>query len=68
MHLAYVKHPIVGDEVYCTRRKTAVRCPRQFLHAERISFRLPSTGEEVEFSAPLADDLRAVLDKLAAQA
>ena len=68
VHLAYIKHPIVGDEVYCTRRKTAVRCPRQFLHAERISFRLPSTGEEVEFSAPLADDLRAVLDKLAAQA
>ena len=58
VHLAYIKHPIVGDEVYCTRRKTAVRCPRMFLHAERISFRLPSTGEEVEFSAPLADDLR----------
>ena len=68
VHLAYVKHPIIGDEVYCTRRKTAVRCPRQFLHAERISFRLPSTGEEVEFSAPLADDLRAVLDWLSAQA
>ncbi|MCX5752521.1 MAG: RluA family pseudouridine synthase, partial [Candidatus Krumholzibacteria bacterium] len=49
VHLAYVKHPIVGDEVYCTRRKTAVRCPRMFLHAERISFRQPSTGEEVEF-------------------
>jgi 23S rRNA pseudouridine1911/1915/1917 synthase len=67
VHLAYVKHPIVGDEVYCTRRKTAVRCPRQFLHAERISFRLPSTGEEVEFSAPLAEDLRSVLDMLAAK-
>ena len=67
VHLAYVKHPIVGDEVYCTRRKTAVRCPRQFLHAERISFRLPSTGEDVEFSAPLAEDLRSVLDMLGAK-
>jgi 23S rRNA pseudouridine1911/1915/1917 synthase len=67
VHLAYIKHPIVGDEVYCTRRKTAVRCPRQFLHAERISFRLPSAGEEVEFSAPLAEDLRSVLDMLAAK-
>jgi 23S rRNA pseudouridine1911/1915/1917 synthase len=65
VHLAYVKHPIAGDEVYCTRRKTAVRCPRQFLHAERITFRLPSTGDEVEFSAPLADDLQGVLDALA---
>jgi len=66
VHLAYVKHPIVGDEVYCTRRKTAVRCPRQFLHAERISFRLPSTGEETEFSALLPADLHAVLAALAA--
>lgn len=66
VHLAYVKHPIVGDEVYCTRRKTAVRCPRMFLHAERICFQLPSTGAEVEFSAPLAGDLQAVLDKLTA--
>ena len=66
VHLAYVKHPIVGDEVYCTRRKTAVRCPRMFLHAERISFRLPSTGEETEFSAPLPADLHAVLAALAA--
>ena len=64
VHLAYAKHPIVGDGVYCTRRKTALRCPRQFLHAERISFRLPSTGEEVEFSAPLAEDLRTVLKTL----
>jgi len=67
VHLAYVKHPIVGDEIYCTRRKTAVRCPRMFLHAERISFRLPSTGAEVEFSAPLAEDLRSVLDSLVAK-
>ena len=58
-------HPIVGDEVYCTRRKTALRCPRMFLHAERISFRLPGTGEQVEFSAPLPGDLQAVLDALA---
>ena len=68
VHLAYIKHPIVGDEVYCTRRKTAMRCPRMFLHAERIGFRLPSTGDEVEFGAPLAGDLQVVLDKLAAQA
>jgi 23S rRNA pseudouridine1911/1915/1917 synthase len=64
VHLAYVKHPIVGDEVYCPRWKTAVRCPRQFLHAERICFRLPGTGEEVEFSAPLAEELQDVLVRL----
>ena len=46
--------------------KSQVACPRQFLHAERIRFRLPSTGEAVEFTAPLPADLQAVLEALEA--
>jgi 23S rRNA pseudouridine1911/1915/1917 synthase len=61
VHLAHIHHPIVGDEVYGPRRKLPFACPRQFLHAERLRFRLPSTGETVEFSAPLPADLQAVL-------
>ncbi|MCX7669860.1 MAG: RluA family pseudouridine synthase [Anaerolineae bacterium] len=64
VHLAHVGHPIVGDPVYGGRRKTALHCPRQFLHAERIRFRLPATGQEVEFSAPLPADLSEVLGGL----
>jgi len=64
VHLAYVKHPIVGDEVYGGQRKSPPGCPRQFLHAERIRFRLPGIGEEAEFVAPLPADLRSVLDGL----
>lgn len=63
VHCAYVKHPLVGDKVY-GRRKQRLRCPRQFLHAQRLGFRLPSSGEFVEFTAELPADLRQVLQTL----
>jgi 23S rRNA pseudouridine1911/1915/1917 synthase len=65
VHLAHIRHPIVGDPVYGSARRDTITCPRQFLHAARIRFRLPATGLEVEFSAPLPDDLQTVLGKLA---
>jgi 23S rRNA pseudouridine1911/1915/1917 synthase len=61
VHLAHARHPIVGDEVYAGRRKSPLACPRQFLHAERIRFRLPVSGQEVDFAVPLPADLQAVL-------
>jgi 23S rRNA pseudouridine1911/1915/1917 synthase len=64
VHLAHIHHPIVGDEVYGPRRKLPFACPRQFLHAERLRFRLPSTGETVEFTAPLPSDLQAILERV----
>ncbi len=65
VHLAYIRHPIVGDPVYGGIRKGTLDCPRQFLHAERLRFRLPGSGQEVEFSAPLPADLQAALNRLA---
>ena len=64
VHFSYVGHPVVGDRVY-GRRKQTLHCPRQFLHAQRLAFRLPSTGEFAEFTAPLPDDLEQVLQALA---
>lgn len=64
VHLAYIRHPIVGDATYGGKRKPSLPCPRQFLHAERIRFRLPATGEDIEFTAPLPEDLQHVLDGL----
>lgn len=66
VHLAHIGHPIVGDPVYGGGRKSPLHCPRQFLHAERIRFRLPGTGQEVEFHAPLPADLHEVLAGLKA--
>jgi 23S rRNA pseudouridine1911/1915/1917 synthase len=68
VHLAHIGHPIVGDGVYGGRRRPSVPCPRQFLHAHRIRFRLPATGEEVELTSPLPPDLQAVLDALGREA
>jgi 23S rRNA pseudouridine1911/1915/1917 synthase len=47
-----------------SRDKLPVSCPRQFLHAQQIRFRMPGTGEEVEFASPLPADLQGVLDAL----
>jgi 23S rRNA pseudouridine1911/1915/1917 synthase len=66
VHFAFIGHPVVGDRVYGYRRQR-LRLRRQFLHAQTISFRLPSGGEVVEFHSPLPDDLRRVLADLRAR-
>jgi 23S rRNA pseudouridine1911/1915/1917 synthase len=62
VHLAYAHLPIVGDPVYGRRGDTS-GLGRQFLHAWRLTVRLPHAGERT-FTAPLAADLRAYLDTL----
>ncbi|HEU4760366.1 MAG TPA: RluA family pseudouridine synthase [Dehalococcoidia bacterium] len=61
VHLAALGHPVVGDATY-GRRSTLV--PRQFLHAWRLAFALPSSGRLVEFESPLPPDLREALGEL----
>lgn len=63
IHLAFIGHPIVGDRVYGFRRQR-LAVPRQFLHAARIAFALPGSGQPVEFTSPLPEDLTAVLKTL----
>lgn len=64
VHLAHIKHPVVGDPVY--GRSTLVLAEtlgltRTFLHAARIRFPHPVTANEVEVAEPLPADLEAVL-------
>jgi 23S rRNA pseudouridine1911/1915/1917 synthase len=63
VHLASLGHPVVGDRVYGPR-KQAISAPRQMLHAFRLAFRQPSTGVELEFTAPVPADLQALLEAL----
>ncbi len=63
VHLASIGYPIVGDRLY-GRRKARHGLGRQFLHAWRLAFDLPRSGERVTFLAPLPDDLRALLVQL----
>lgn len=60
VHLEAIKHPIVGDKLYGGK----MLMNRQFLHAFKLEFSSPSTGEKLQFSSPLPADLQAVLDKL----
>lgn len=69
VHGAHVGHPLAGDEKYgdpdFNRRMRELGLKRLFLHAHSIGFADPETGREVHVSAPLPDDLRAVLERLA---
>ena len=61
VHFASIGHPPVGDDVY-GRTKTAIA--RQFLHAHKLGFKLPSSGEYKEFESPLPQDLDSFLKKI----
>jgi 23S rRNA pseudouridine1911/1915/1917 synthase len=61
VHFSAIGHPIFGDHIYGRRSPLL---GRQFLHAHRLGFRLPSSGEYVEFKAELAKDLNDVLKQL----
>ena len=63
VHFCAIGFPIVGDPVYGVVDE---RLPlqRQFLHASLLGFRLPSTGEYVEFTSDLPADLKAALSAL----
>jgi 23S rRNA pseudouridine1911/1915/1917 synthase len=78
VHLAHIGHPVVGDPVYGTAGARGIsgrdrgwaselerRVPRQFLHAERLEFVHPRTGEPLVFEAPPPRDLATVLDWVA---
>lgn len=60
VHLAWLRHPVVGDTVYGYKRKR-IQLERHFLHAHRLRIRLPGTDEPQEFTAPLPQELQNVL-------
>jgi 23S rRNA pseudouridine1911/1915/1917 synthase len=74
VHLAWLKHPVVGDEAYGSGRDKTVpdhqlrseiaRLGRQFLHAEQLGFRHPRTQEEVRFTAALPTELQSLLNEI----
>ena len=67
VHLAWMKHPVVADETYGGGRDNTIRDPqlrarirglgRHFLHAEKLGFKHPATGEFVKFESALPQDL-----------
>lgn len=67
VHLKSIDHPVVGDQFYTSRRQQKEDekfCKRQFLHAYRLSFTHPVTGEWLTFELGLPVDLRKVLERI----
>lgn len=64
VHAKYLGHPVVGDKSY-GYKKQKFALDGQLLHAYRLSFNHPSTGERLVFTAPLPDYFIKVLDVLA---
>ena len=63
VHLASIGHPLLGDTVYGSK-KPVPGLAGQCLHARKLIFRHPRTGERVELECPLPDWFQGVLDKL----
>jgi 23S rRNA pseudouridine1911/1915/1917 synthase len=71
VHLAWLKHPVVGDETYGAGRDNTIQdarlrarirnLKRHFLHAEKLAFTHPATNEVVKFESPLPVELSELL-------
>ena len=77
VHMSHLHHPIVGDPVYAGRHRVPAGAQqelldylqafkRQALHAWRLSFVHPVSGEDVTFEAPLPDDMQQLISLLQA--
>lgn len=75
VHMAWIRHPIVGDPVYGGRlqlprgsnedlRQVLREFPRQALHAQRLGLRHPGTGEDMSWESPLPLDMQQLIAAL----
>ncbi len=69
VHLSSIGYPVLGDKTYgrkteieINKRKKSV--PRQMLHAEMLGFKHPVSGEYMEFSSPVPEDMKEVIGLL----
>ncbi|WP_061933998.1 RluA family pseudouridine synthase [Aureimonas sp. AU22] len=76
VHMSHIGHPLIGDEVYGAHFRTKSKklgevgdvvaaFPRQALHAFRLAFEHPVSGEPMEFETELPDDMQELLEALA---
>ena len=76
VHMAWLGHPVLGDKIYGPDERLYLEfiekgvtdemldqllMPRHALHAERVGFRHPQTGERCEFEAPVPEDMQAFI-------
>ena len=69
VHFAAIGHPVLGDSTYGRKteveiRGAKIRIPRQMLHAETLGFEHPHTGQHMQFSSPVPEDMKELIEKL----
>ncbi|MFM8815278.1 MAG: RluA family pseudouridine synthase [Actinomycetes bacterium] len=62
VHLDSIGHPVVGDSTYGGAR-SSLSSPRPMLHAAKLSFAHPTSGEVMTFEAPVPHDMQAVVNR-----
>jgi 23S rRNA pseudouridine1911/1915/1917 synthase len=65
VHMAAIGHPVTGDRAYGGSERFGLR--RQFLHAARLSFPHPVSGEPLDVESELPRDLAAALERAGAE-
>ena len=68
VHMSYVGHALLGDQIYSRKRKLAgphteqvAAFPRQALHAGLLGFKHPITGRMLRFTSPLPADIEGLI-------
>jgi 23S rRNA pseudouridine1911/1915/1917 synthase len=78
VHLSSMGHPVLGDPLYGRKgrpgsiqdsvlKECVRRMSRQALHARRLTFHHPRTGQKIQFEAPLPEDMQGALEWLRSQ-
>lgn len=63
VHMAAIGHPLLGDSKY-TARKNFFEIEGQALHSYTLNLTHPATGEQMNFTAPMPDDMQKILNQL----
>jgi 23S rRNA pseudouridine1911/1915/1917 synthase len=62
VHMASLKLPVIADKLYGKKNDNVA--PRQMLHAWKLSFKHPVSGEQMDFTAPFPDDFKQLEEQL----
>ncbi len=63
VHMASIRHPIISDRVYGgVVHHLQKICPRQALHARKLTFRHPQSGDQMQVEAPLPTEIEGLLE------
>ena len=63
LHMASEGHPLLGDSLYGTE-KTSKMMERTMLHAWKLHFCQPFTGEQIDITAPIPNDMKELMERI----